>query len=116
MPTSPGVISPIVTVPVLVQVTTHVRRTKLHGGKYRARIRLFGSVRPVRDGAAVRIQKRRHGQWFTVRSTFAKPAPGGRSRYYKKFRLRSGGRFRVLVETAGDFASNTSREVSIRVH
>jgi len=116
MPTNPGVISPIVTVPVLVQVTTHVKRTKLHGGKYRARFRMYGSIRPVRDGAAVRIQQRRHGQWITVRSTFAKPASGGRSRYYKKFRLRTGGRFRVLVETAGDFASNTGREVSVRVH
>jgi hypothetical protein len=113
MPTNPGVISPIVTVPVLVQVTTHVRRTKLRRG---ARFRMYGSIQPQSNGAAVRIQQRKRGQWVTVRSTFAKPASGGRSRYYKKFRRRSGGRYRVLVETAGAYASNTSREVTLRVH
>ncbi len=112
MPNNPGVISPIVTVPVLVQVSTTYKRTGLRGR--RTRVRMYGRISPQRNGAAVRIQKRREGQWITVRSTFAKPASGGQSRYYKKFTMRTGGRFRVLVESVGDYASNTSREVTIR--
>jgi hypothetical protein len=105
MPNRPGVISPIVAVGVSPLVSVHVRRLN------RA-LRFSGSVRPGLVGVVV-IQKRRRGHWANIART-APHGGGARSTYKRRVRQTRGGRYRVVVETSGQYSPGVSRSVRAR--
>jgi len=113
MEARPEVVSPIAVLNVAVQVGT---RTSKRRRSYGARVRFYGTIRPVRNGATVYVQRKlKDGTWFTRGRTAARARDGVSSEYSTRVRVRRSGTFRVLVETAGDLVSNTGREVSITV-
>jgi plastocyanin len=82
------------------------------------RIRLFGSVRPQKDGGTVEIQKRSKGGVFrTVAKARLRDAGGARSVYSRRLRVLRDAAFRARV--AGDAAYATglssARAVDVRV-
>jgi hypothetical protein len=112
MPAKPGVVSPIVVLGTVSKVTRHatVRR-----GNQRGRIHFFGRISPAIDGAAVIIQKRRHGAWVNTTQTSAQHTSKGFSRYSKRVRRKHGGRYRVVVaDASGAHAFSVSRPIARR--
>jgi len=104
--------SPIVGVGVSVRVSTRVSATRVRTGR---RVRFSGTVRPVRAGAQVAIQKQRGARWVTVSGTITRTATNEFSRYTKLVRIRRGGNYRVFVSiNDGNFTSNIGRTVRIR--
>ncbi len=82
------------------------------------RIRLFGSVRPQKDGGTVKIQKRSKGGVFrTVAKARLRDAGSARSVYSRRLRVLRDAVFRARV--AGDAAYATglssARAVDVRV-
>jgi hypothetical protein len=107
----PSVASATVTESVALKATLHVRRSHRHPG----RVRFSGRVFPPRAGNAVLIQRHRHRRWKTVRLTLTRGGTAAYSRFSRRFRPHRGGRFRVVVRTAGgDYVDGVSR--SVRVH
>jgi hypothetical protein len=105
--------SGILTVDAAVRVRAATRKVARRRSSVTVRFR--GSVLPARDGARVDIQKLRDGQWVTIAHTRAKDATNAKSRYAVRVRVFRSGRFRVVAESAGDFASGASRTLGIRV-
>ena len=113
MPAKPEVVSPIVVLGTVSKVTRHatVRR-----GHRRGRIHFFGRISPAIDGAAVVIQKLRHGIWVTTTQTSAQHTSKGFSRYSKRVRRKHGGRYRVVVaDSSGAHSFSVSRTI-VRRH
>jgi hypothetical protein len=82
------------------------------------RVRLFGSVRPQKDGGTVEIQKRSKGGVFrTVAKARLRDAGSARSVYSRRLRVLRDAVFRARV--AGDAAYATglssARTVDVRV-
>jgi hypothetical protein len=111
IPTKPEVVSPIVTVGVAVKISTLVSATRVRRNR---RVRFFGTVRPARAGTRIAVQKLRGSRWVTVGGTTTRGS-GQTTRYAKRIRVRSGGRYRVFASSAdGNFVSSSGRVVRIR--
>jgi hypothetical protein len=110
MPAKPKVVSPIVVLGTVAKVTRHAKVKR--GGK-RSRVRFTGRIRPALDGAAVLVQKRRHGTWTNIAQTNAVHTNNGYSRYTKRFRQKRGGRYRVVV-IHGAHAPTVSKSIRLR--
>jgi len=80
-----------------------------------ARVRFSGTVRPVRTGARVVIQRKRGKHWRYVAATKARKGGQLFSRYAKRIRIRRGGSYRVLVQSAdGTYVDSVGRTIRIR--
>jgi hypothetical protein len=110
MPAKPKVVSPIVVLGTVAKVTRHA---KVKRGDKRSRVRFTGRIRPALDGAAVLVQKRRHGTWTNIAQTNAVHTNNGYSRYTKRFRQKRGGRYRVVV-IHGAHAPTVSKSIRLR--
>ena len=108
----PQIMSGIVVVPVVVQVTTNKKTVKRF--RHSVRVRFFGSITPAIDGSRVDIQKLRRGVWTTIAHTVARDAGDARSRYRATVRIRRSGSFRVVAEYAGAVATGAGREIFVR--
>jgi len=106
----PGIVSPILFVPVAVKVVARVSRTRVHKGR---KVNFSGYIRPARPGAQVAIQKQSGDRWVVVAGTATRTGTASSSRFSKSVRVRRGGHYRVFVGLQGDFAPNVSREFLI---
>ncbi|MGH2839611.1 MAG: hypothetical protein ACRDKY_02155, partial [Solirubrobacteraceae bacterium] len=94
------------------RVSTQVNRTKVRTG---SRVRFSGTIRPARTGMRIVIQRLRNGRWLFAASTKARKGGQTFSRYAKRVKIRRGGRYRVLLESAdGGYVATTGRRVMIR--
>jgi plastocyanin len=83
------------------------------------RIRLFGAVRPQRDGGTVQIQKRGKGGVFrTVAKARLRNAGSARSVFSRRLRVLRDAVFRARVAGDAAYATGVSsaRTVDVRVH
>jgi hypothetical protein len=110
MPQKPEVVSPIVSLGVAVQLTTHLSAHRVSRG---SRVRFSGTVRPAVDGARVVFQRKKGKRWVQVSHTFAR-GRGKSSHYSKRVRIGRGGTYRVLVEISGSFVSNEGTPQHLR--
>jgi hypothetical protein len=108
----PEIASPIVVVGASVRVTT---RTSTQRGRRSGTIRFRGTISPAVDGEEVQIQRQRGDEWVVVGRTFARNAGASRSRYTKRIRQRSGGRFRVVAAVDGAYMPSAGSAKRIRV-
>jgi hypothetical protein len=113
--TSPGTASAILTLPVAVRVTTHVRVGSRGPGGVRV-VRFSGSILPARDGAQFAVQRRSGTRWVTVGGSITRHAGTTRSAYQLHVRVRHSGTYRVYVRIVdGNLVSGTGRDVPIRL-
>ena len=81
------------------------------------RVRLFGVVRPARDGSKVQIQKRlRSGKFKTIATTRLQGAAGDKSTYTLRLRLSADTVLRARVAGDDDRATGLSRGRKLDVH
>jgi plastocyanin len=81
------------------------------------RIRVFGVVKPARDGRKVQIQKRlRNGKYKTVATTRLKAAPGDKSVYALRLRLSADTVLRARVAGDDEVAAGLSKGRKLDVH
>jgi len=112
LPSKPQVFSPVVGVGVAPRVATRVSARTVFTG---ARVRFSGTVRPARRGARVVIQRKRGKRWRYVAATKSRRGGQRFSRYARRIRIRRGGSYRVLVESAdGSYINSTGRTIKIR--
>jgi len=112
LPSKPQVFSPVVGVGVAPRVATRVSARTVFTG---ARVRFSGTVRPARRGARVVIQRKRGKRWRYVAATKSRRGGQRFSRYAPRIRIRRGGSYRVLVESAdGSYINSTGRTIKIR--
>jgi len=112
LPSKPQISSPIVGVGVSPRVSTRVSARKVFTG---TRVRFSGTVRPARKGARVVIQRKRAKRWRYVAATKARKGGKLFSRYTKRIRIRRGGSYRVLVQSAeGSYVDSVGRTIRIR--
>ena len=112
---SPETTSAILTLPVAVRVTTHVRVGHRHSDGVRI-VRFSGSTLPARDGAQFAVQRRSGTRWVTVGGSITRHASSTRSAYALHVRVRHSGTYRVYVRIVdGNLVSATGREVPIRL-
>ncbi len=104
--------SPIVFVGATARVTTS---TSVQRGRRSGVIRFRGSIAPEVDGQEVLIQRFSSGAWRTLGTTSARNAGSSRSRYDKRVRSRSGGRFRVLANLEGPYSPSAGATKRLRV-
>jgi hypothetical protein len=108
--TSPPTTSGTVFVRVRLKVSFSVSDSTPKRG---ARVRFSGTVAPPHTGKPVLIQKRTATGYKTVARTTTTSA----SKYSTSLRIRSSGRYRVVVESLDqDHDNGTSRSRSLRVH
>jgi hypothetical protein len=103
----------VVTVPVRVAVKMKVSDRTLNGP---ARVRFSGTVAPPHDDKVARLQRRTSSGWKNVAKL--KLVDGGDivSKYSKRKRVTSTGRYRVRFSPGdGDHAAGNSRGVRISV-
>jgi plastocyanin len=80
-------------------------------------VRLFGVVKPARDGKKVQIQKRlRNGKFKTIASTRLHAASGDKSTYSIKLRLAKDVVLRARVAGDDEHATGISRGRKLDVH
>jgi plastocyanin len=110
-PTGPG--DPAPTLPQL-SVTLKVSDSTPLAGR---RVRVFGVVRPARDGRKVQIQKRlRNGSFKTIATTRLRDAGAGKSIYSLRLRLSADTVLRARVAGDDDAATGLSRRRKLDVH
>jgi hypothetical protein len=108
----PSIISPTIIQSVALAATLHARRSHRHRG----RVRFTGRVTPPRAGNAVLIQRRRHGNWKTVRIGLTRAKTAAYSVFSRRLRLHRGGKFRAVVRTVGgDYVDGVTRTVKVRL-
>lgn len=79
------------------------------------RVRLFGSVRPRRDGLIVRIQRRRRGgSYSTVARARLRAADSGRSRYSRRLRIYRDGVYRARLLDGAAAVTSARRRIDVR--
>jgi hypothetical protein len=106
----PTIYSPVVAELVTVRVALHVRATARRG-----HVRFYGTITPAKPGARIALEQFQHGRYVLVGGTKVRRRDGGGARFGLTKRLRSRGRYRVLVEVAyGGVISGRSRPVLIR--
>jgi hypothetical protein len=110
MPQKPDVVSPIVSLGVAVQLTTHVSAHRVTRGN---RVRFSGTVRPAVDGARVVFQRKKGKRWVQVSHTFARGS-GKSSHYSKRVRISRGGTYRVFVQVGGNLVANEGTHMHLR--
>lgn len=111
LPSKPSVLSPIVGVGVAPRVSTHVSATHVFTG---ASVRFSGVVQPARNGSRVVIQHKRGSRWLFVAGTKLHKRSASSSKYSKRVRIRRGGSYRVLVDSAdGNYVPSSGRTVKI---
>jgi plastocyanin len=80
-------------------------------------VRLFGSVRPARDGRRVQLQKRaRNGDYRTVATTRLSDAGPAKSQFSLRLRISGDAVFRARVGGDDERASGVSAARKIDVH
>jgi hypothetical protein len=94
LPDRPGVVSPIVSVGVAVRVGTTLSTHRVHTGHA---VRFSGTLRPVRDGTLLSIQRLAGHHWVTVAHTVARHTGSDYSRYATRVRIHHGGSYRVYA-------------------
>jgi plastocyanin len=110
-PTGPG--APPSPLPLL-SVTLKVSDATPLAGK---RVRVFGVVRPARDGRKVQIQKRlRNGSFKTVASTRLRDAGAAKSVYSLRLRLSADTVLRARVAGDDEAATGLSHGRKLDVH
>jgi plastocyanin len=81
------------------------------------RVRVFGVVKPARDGRKVQIQKRlRNGRYKTIATTRLKAAPGDKSVYALRLRLSADTVLRARVAGDDEVAAGLSKGRKLDVH
>jgi plastocyanin len=81
------------------------------------RVRVFGVVKPARDGRKVAIQKRlRNGRYKTIATTRLKAAPGDKSVYALRLRLAADTVLRARVAGDDEAATGLSKRRKLDVH
>ena len=81
------------------------------------RVRLFGVVRPARDGRKVQVQKRlRGGRYVTVAATRLRDAGAAKSQFSVRLRASADAVFRVRVAGDDERATGISKARKIDVH
>lgn len=99
--------SPIFTVLVRTRVGMRVSDRTPDRGE---RVRFFGRACPEHVGSLVRIQRRTAaGRWATVARTRLREATTACSRYSRRVKVRTDGRYRVTVARHTDHARGISR-------
>jgi len=112
LPSKPEVLSPTVGLGVFPRVSTHVSDRTVRTG---ASVRFSGTVRPARNGTRIVIQRLRGNRWGFVAATKARKGGQKFSRYAKRIRIRKGGSYRVLVDSAdGSYVPSAGRSIKIR--
>jgi hypothetical protein len=102
------VYSPVITEPVAVRVTLHVRRAGRTG-----RMRLTGTVTPAEPGARVAFERLSHRRYVPVAGATINKHRGG-LHFNRLLHLRPG-RYRAFVEVLGGaLASGHSAPIAIR--
>jgi plastocyanin len=110
-PTGPGAPAPELP---LLKVTLKVSDATPLAGK---RVRVFGVVRPARDGRKVQIQKRlRNGSFKTIATTRLRDAGAGKSIYSLRLRLSADTVLRARVAGDDEAATGLSRGRKLDVH
>ena len=98
----------------LLSVTLKVSDATPLAGK---RVRVFGVVRPARDGRKVQIQKRlRNGSFKTIATTRLRDAGAARSVYSLRLRLSADTVLRARVAGDDEAATGLSRGRKLDVH
>jgi plastocyanin len=91
----------------LLKVTLKVSDSTPSAG---ARVRLFGAVRPARDGRKVQLQKRvRTGEFRTVATTRLRDAGTAKSAFSLRLRVSGNASFRARVTGDDERATGVSR-------
>jgi len=112
LPSKPSVISPIVGVGVSPRITTRLSKTRVFTG---GRVRFSGTIRPARRGSRVVVQRKRGDRWLFIASTKSRGGGKNVSRYRLRVKIRRGGTFRVLVDSADDtYVTSTGHSKRIR--
>jgi plastocyanin len=110
-PTGPG--APAPTVPRLTVTLKLSDATPLVG----KRVRVFGVVRPARDGRKVQIQKRlRNGSFKTIATTRLRDAGAAKSIYSLRLRLAADTVLRARVAGDDEAATGLSHGRKLDVH
>ena len=102
--------------PLVVGAALRVGTGKKKVARYRhsATVRFRGSISPQNDGGRVSIQKLSGGVWVEKSNTVAADAGETGSRYAKSVRIHTSGKFRVVAEATGQYASGIGRTVVIK--
>jgi hypothetical protein len=81
------------------------------------RVRIFGVVKPARDGRRVQIQKRlKNGRFKTIATTRLKAAPGDKSVYALRLRVSADSALRARVAGDGNAVTGLSKARKLDVH
>jgi hypothetical protein len=81
------------------------------------KVRLFGVVRPARDGRKVQIQKRvRNGRYQTIATTFLRDDGTAKSRFSLRLKVSSDAVLRARVAGDGQRATGVSKTRKLDVH
>ena len=109
----PGPGNPGPALPLLKVTLKASDATPLAGRK----VRLFGQVRPARDGHKLQIQKRtRSGKWVTIATTRLRDAGAGKSIYSVRLRISADGVLRARVAGDDERATGVSKGRKLDVH
>jgi plastocyanin len=109
-PTGPGAPAPELPLKVTLKVSD---ATPLAG----KRVRVFGVVRPARDGRKVQIQKRlRNGSFKTIATTRLRDAGAAKSIYSLRLRLSADTVLRARVAGDDEAATGLSQRRKLDVH
>ncbi len=108
----PEVASTALFVGAALRVGTGKKKTARY--RHSATVRFRGSISPQNDGGRVSIQKLSGGVWVEKANTVAEDAGESGSRYAKSVRIHTSGKFRIVAEAAGQYASGIGRTVVIK--
>jgi plastocyanin len=98
----------------LLSVTLNASDSTPLAGK---KVRLFGVVRPARDGRKVQIQKRgRNGKYQTIATTFLRDDGTAKSRFSLRLKVSSDAVLRARVAGDGQRATGVSKTRKLDVH
>jgi hypothetical protein len=114
LPDKTSVISPIVTINVMVKVSTSVSHTRVKRGSL---VTFKGTLTPAVGGTLLAIQRKSGSKWILVAGMAARPGTSGKSSYKRRVRITKGGKYRVYAgANNGAYVPNTGREVTIHTH
>jgi hypothetical protein len=94
-----------------VRVGLRVSHRRVHRG---GRVRFSGHVTPANDGALFAIQRRKKGEWVTVKGGSLHNDTATSSRYRRTLHVRHFGMYRVFVGVNNQNTSGVSREIRLR--
>ena len=108
-----GVVSPVITLGVAVDVGTRVSDKRVKRGR---RVRFSGTIRPARPGAQFAVQKRtRDGRWVVVAGGITRGGSTTSSTFSKRVKVTRTARYRIFVSIVdGNLVSGLGREIRVR--